>query len=66
MKCTRKLVINQLFPILDTLFSQENHIHALNSKSVVSFPFGIGDSLLQWLYPKLGEPYPYRKFLLCY
>ena len=53
MKYTGKPVIKQLFSILDTLFSLGNYIHALNSKSVASFPFGIGDSLVLGYTPSL-------------
>ena len=66
MKYTGKPVIKQLFSILDTLFSLGNYIHALNSKSVASFPFGIGDSLVLGYTPSLVSPSPDRKFLLCY
>ena len=66
MKYTGKPVIKQLFSILDTLFSLGNYIHALNSKSVASFPCGIGDSLVLGYTPSLVSHSPDRKFLLCY
>ena len=66
MKYTGKPVIKQLFSILDTLFSLGNYIHALNSKSVASFPFGIGDSLVLGYTPSFVSHSSDRKFLLFY
>ena len=54
---TYKPVINQLLAILTPLL-KGNCICGVNCRFMASFLFGIGDSLMQWLYPKLGEPQP--------